>query len=101
MQLFQDEALTKPLEKKSVDFGEVWFLESKTATVWLFNETSAFLRDIKVDVGLEQLVKIKAPSTLETRKKAPITFTWQPMVLKGLKTEVNITAVEVYVAQVK
>ena len=98
MQLFLDEALTEPLEKKAIDFGEVWFLESKTATIWLFNETSAFLRDIKVDLGLEQLVKVKAPSTLKAKQKAPITLTWQPTVLKGLKTEIEITAVEVYVA---
>lgn len=98
MQLFMDEALTKFLDKKVIDFGEVWFLEKKTQTLWLYNETIAFLRDIKIDAGMEQLLKIEAPSTLKTKQKAPIKLTWEPTVLEGLKAEIKISAVEVYVA---
>jgi hypothetical protein len=96
MQLFFDEDLKEPVENNPIDFGEVWFLEQKTATVWLYNETDAFLRDIKVTLNPEQFIKVKAPSTLKAKQKAPITLTWQPTVLKGLKLEVDITAVEVH-----
>jgi hypothetical protein len=99
VQLFHDEQLTVPVQQdKPIDFGEVWFLEAKTQTVWLYNEKNAFLRDIKVEVGLEQLVKVKAPSTLKAKEKGAVAFTWQPNILEGLKAEVRISAVEVYFA---
>jgi hypothetical protein len=94
MRLYKDETLTEPLEK--AEFGEVWLLEAKTLKVWLQNDTKAFLRDIQVDVG--DGVKAEAPRSLQSMAKAPITFTWQPTLLKGLKLAVTIHAVEVYSA---
>jgi hypothetical protein len=96
VRLFKDELLTEPLEK--AEFGEVWLLEAKTLKVWLSNNTKAFLRDIQVDAGAEAPVKVDAPRSLQSMAKAPITFTWQPTLLKGLKLAVTVHAVEVYSA---
>ena len=92
MRLYKDENLSASLE--AADFGEAWLLEAKTLKVWLHNDTKAFLRDIQVDVG--DGVKVEAPRSLNSMEKAPITFTWQPAVLKGLKLAVTVHAVEVY-----
>jgi len=95
MRLFYDEALTKPLDKKGVDLGEVWFMEPKTQTIWLFNETPGVLRDIKVS-GLDGCVSVECPEGLTSREKAPIRFTWKPQTLAGLRATVEVVATEVY-----
>lgn len=93
MKLFKDEALTEPLE--TVDLGETWFLEAKTRKAWLFNDTKAFLTDIRVDVGKEASVKVEAPRTLKSGDKAPITFTWNPEGFEDLNLTITVHAFEV------
>lgn len=99
MQLFYDEELTKPVTSKGVDLDIVWFMnkKAKTKTVWLFNETKAALRDIKV-AGLDASVNVECPDTLGSMEKAPIRFTWKPQKLKdlGLDVTFKVVATEVY-----
>jgi hypothetical protein len=92
VRLFKDEACAEPLE--AADFGETWLLEAKTLKIWLLNDTKAFLRDISVEAGED--VEVEAPASLKSMGKAPVTFTWKPNGLKGLKGAVTIHAVEVY-----
>ncbi len=89
MQLFKDHELTQPLN--DVDVGESWFLESRTAEFWIYNDDPFPLSEITLKSSTPN-VTFKHPTTLQPRERAPASATWQPNSLKDLKGELTLDA---------
>jgi len=97
MKIYTDSELKTEL--KTIDFGIVKVGETQINTYYLFNDSGTEVRDIKVSIDNQKEVSVQMTQTsLPTKGSTPFTLTYTPTleIKKGLNTQLQITANEIY-----
>jgi len=97
MKIFTDAELKNELT--TIDFGIVKVGETKINTYYLFNDSGTEVRDINVAVDNKKEVSVQLTNTsLPKSGSTPFTLTYTPTleIKKGLNTQLQITANEIY-----
>lgn len=100
MKMYNDESLKE--EIVDVQFGRVEVGEKKIVSAWLYNDSSAILEDVKVNleqiVSKEEVKILEQPKEMRPYAKAEVKFEWEPTlkIKAGLKIGVDIKALEVW-----
>lgn len=103
MKIYADKERKKPLEV--IHFGKVEAGQSKTITVYLYNESTAILTNLKFLIGKNipeatQVSIIKPPITIQSKKVQSLKLKWSPArtFKKALEIMIVIEGEAVYVA---
>ncbi len=85
-------------EIKSLDLGVVEAGKSKEFEYELFNETSAQVTEIVVEIVHQEVEVLSFPKELQPKAKGTVKIKWSPSITikKGLQTLVNIKGTELY-----
>ena len=92
------------IEVKVLDLGEVKIGDTKTYDYTLENDSMWEVKDIELSIEdmdgipVNEITFIKYPSVLLPKAKQLIQFSWTPSIeiKKGLKTQLQIKAVEIW-----
>lgn len=88
---------------KTIHFGEVEAGDSKTMSIFLYNDSRTNVRDIKMkfNPNVEGLEFVSVPETIGPNQGAVVKIKWSPSMnfKKALSTSIEINGKEVYIAQ--
>lgn len=104
MKIYKDKERKEPL--KVIHFGIVKAGESKTITVYLYNESEALLTNLKFLMRknipeVKQIKILDAPVTIQPKSIHPLKIKWSPSrtFKKALEITLFITGEEVFLAK--
>ena len=88
----------KEKEIKKLDLGIVKAGKSKNFVFYLFNDSTANINNLKVEISEKEIEIITAPTELKPESKEKFEISWKPSLnlRKGLKTSLKITGVELF-----
>lgn len=94
MKIFKDKDQT--IEVSVLDLGIVEAGDSKEYTFWLYNDTTAYLREVECFVEHNEVKILEYPEELSAYAIGEIRIKWSPSVTlkEGLKAPLKITAKE-------
>jgi hypothetical protein len=101
IQIYEDSKRNMLL--KTIHFGEVEAGDSKTMTIFLYNDSRTSVRDIrmKFNPDVKGLEIVSAPESIGPNQGATVKLKWSPSkdFKKALNTAIEINGKEVYVAE--
>ena len=96
MKFYENDNLTKEvtvLDLEILDAGE-----TKQYTFYVFNDTSAYLKNLVFEAEHDEVKIISFPDALPPSASGELVVEWSPSITlkEGLKVEVNITGKELW-----
>lgn len=106
MKIYADKEKKQPLD--FIHFGIVKAGDSKTITVYLYNDSKALLTNLQFQIrknipGAEQIEILDAPVTIQPKSLQPLKIKWSPSrtFKRALEVTLEIIGEEVYLASKK
>jgi hypothetical protein len=96
MKIYKDKDLT--IEVPILDFGILEAGETQEYVFWVYNELSAYLKQLQFIVEHEEVKILEAPKELPAHGIGELRLKWSPIITlkEGLKTPLKIKAKELW-----
>lgn len=96
LKIYKDRDLTQPVI--DLEFGILPAGETKRYTFYLFNNTSAYLKELKFAVDHDEVEIVEVPNELSPQAVGEIIFKWSPSVTlkEGLRAQLHVTGIELW-----
>lgn len=99
MKLYKDKELTEEIKIDDlIDFGIVPAGESKQYTIWILNDSRAYLRKLEFIIEHSEIEIIEAPTELSAQTIGELIIEWNPSITlkEGLKVSLRIKREELW-----
>lgn len=97
MKIYRDKDLKEEV-KDVLDLGIVPAGEVKKETYWLYNDSTALLKEISISLNHDEVKILEYPKELSAYAIGEFIVEWSPTVTlkQGLSVDLEITAKEIY-----
>jgi len=98
MKIYKDHDFTQEVKDEIFDLGIVPAGETKKFTFYIFNDSNAFLKNLKFSVKHDEVRIIKFPEKLAANMSGELILEWKPSVTlkEGLKARLRISGIELW-----
>lgn len=96
MKLYKDASLKEEITE--LDLGTCLAGDKQEYTYYLYNDTNAEVKELKLSVENSEVKIISYPETLKRKETGKLVISWEPSITikAGLKTKINLKGFELY-----